>query len=122
MLGSGVISTNTQLRTTTAQYTAHFHHQCSSSSSSSNRSAKIYIYKSPLIGWERVVSIADALGPASDSLALHAGIVVDADGVVLHDFVPADPTSPITAARLLAGGSVPGALCDACVSRAPYTS
>jgi hypothetical protein len=69
--------------------------------------ARVYIYRSPLIGWERV---AEALGPASDSVALHAGIIIcsDADTVVLHDFVPADPTSPTTAARLLAGGSVPG--------------
>lgn len=70
------------------------------------QAARVYIYKSPLMGWER---IAEAAGPVADSLALHAGIVCsDADSVVLHDFVPADPTSPATAAILLAGGSVPG--------------
>lgn len=71
---------------------------------------RVYRATCPLVGLE---ALAESLGPLyPDPAHLHHYVVLEVDGRVwAYDFLPADPTSPLTAARLLSGGSVPGALC-----------
>ncbi|KAL4437141.1 hypothetical protein ABPG75_004280 [Micractinium tetrahymenae] len=93
---------------------------------------RVYLATCPLVGWE---PFADALGERFPSaLHLHHFVVVEqlpllsdissssschsstAGGsssaasslVSAYDFLPWDPTSPLTAATLLSGGAVPG--------------
>ncbi|EFN58965.1 hypothetical protein CHLNCDRAFT_137563 [Chlorella variabilis] len=78
---------------------------------------RVYRATCPLEGWE---ALAESLGPLyPPQLQLHhyvvleaaqqaAGTMPDAPLIAAYDFLPADPTSPITAALLLSGGSVPG--------------
>ena len=77
---------------------------------------RVYRATCPLVGLE---ALAESLGPLyPDPAHLHHYVVLEMEGVVVaYDFLPADPSSPITAARLLSGGSVPGALPGRCVSR-----
>lgn len=76
---------------------------------------RVYRATCPLVGLE---ALAESLGPLyPDPAHLHHYVVLETAGgnVVAYDFLPADPTSPLTAARLLSGGSVPGELrCAAC--------
>jgi hypothetical protein len=89
----------------------------------------VYRATCPLEGWE---AAAEALGELYPSqLHLHTFVVLEAFGprlggsgsaserdsvasdagqpsIVAYDFLPSQPTSPVTAAVLLAGGSVPG--------------
>jgi hypothetical protein len=72
------------------------------------------------VGWEELAGTMGALYPPQ--LHLHHFVVVEAPAdaadddqeapppavAVAYDFLPADASSPITAARLLSGGSVPG--------------
>ena len=72
---------------------------------------RVYRATCPLVGWEQV---AAAMGPLyPPQLALHHFVVLEAadgGGVTAFDFLPADPTSPATAASLFSGGSVQGAM------------
>lgn len=82
--------------------------------------ALVYIANVPLVGFEGLYSSLEKLqqnsvdkvgGGIHQQLALHELVVVQVDQRILAlDFLPIDPTSPLTAARLLSGGSVPGIL------------
>lgn len=66
----------------------------------------------PLVGFE---GVAQLLGPPARPLThLHSFLLLEAqegseEGFVFFDFLPADPTSPIVAAKLVSGGEVVGA-------------
>lgn len=70
----------------------------------------------PLVGWEPVIETASrVLGrDAAKQLCFHTFVALrPANGsseVHFFDFLPLHPTSPVTQARLLTGGSVPAEL------------
>lgn len=84
---------------------------------------RVYLATCPLVGWE---SFADVLGTRfTPALHLHHYVVVEqlqglpscgsdssssggSSLVAAYDFLPLDPTSPLTAATLLSGGAVQG--------------
>eukprot|EP00887_Chlorella_sp_A99_P005274 scaffold1.g5274.t1 len=74
------------------------------------RRALVYRATQPLEGppWQE---LGRALGPLfPPELALHHTLLLATPGdrILLFDFLPADPTSPFTAALLLTGRTVPG--------------
>eukprot|EP00195_Chlamydomonas_chlamydogama_P014927 CAMPEP_0202908932 /NCGR_PEP_ID=MMETSP1392-20130828/47674_1 /ASSEMBLY_ACC=CAM_ASM_000868 /TAXON_ID=225041 /ORGANISM="Chlamydomonas chlamydogama, Strain SAG 11-48b" /LENGTH=140 /DNA_ID=CAMNT_0049598479 /DNA_START=71 /DNA_END=490 /DNA_ORIENTATION=- len=63
----------------------------------------------PLMGWETIVDKLPDL--VSNKLQLHAFVALGCEQTEqcwVLDFLPADPTSPVTAAKLLTGGAVQG--------------
>ena len=70
--------------------------------------ARLYRATCELVGLEKVASAMGPLFPSA--LALHHFVIIETEKLTAaYDFIPQDPTSPSTAARLLSGGSVPGA-------------
>ncbi len=70
---------------------------------------RVYVATLPLVGWEVLESALRAAYP--NQLALHSVIAVQQDSVfTVFDFLPNQPKSPLTAAKLLTGGSVKGLL------------
>ena len=85
---------------------------------------KIYVATVPLVGWESIETSLRSAFP--HALALHCMVLIqselaDAVTVTVFDFLPQSPASPITAARLLAGGSVLGVLRERQLSKLPST-
>jgi hypothetical protein len=70
---------------------------------------RVYVATLPLVGWEVVESTLRDAYP--DQLALHSVIGIEQDSAfTVFDFLPSQPKSPLTAAKLLTGGSVKGLL------------
>lgn len=71
---------------------------------------QVYVATIPLVGFEEAARRLGALYP--DQLALHTLVILQdaAAACTAYDFLPVAPTSPLTAARLLTGGTVPGEL------------
>lgn len=76
---------------------------------------RVYRATCPLEGWEAAAEALGALYPSQ--LHLHTFVILESFGadsgadqpsVMAYDFLPDQPTSPVTAAVLLSGGSVPG--------------
>ena len=91
----------------------------------SNRSTQydqVHVATVPLVGWEYAEATLRSAFP--QALALHCMVLVhpmspNAEGVTVFDFLPQFPASPVTAAKLLAGGVVPGQLRERHLSRIP---
>ena len=70
---------------------------------------RVYVATLPLVGWEVLESALRDAYP--NQLALHSVIAVQQDSAfTVFDFLPNQPKSPLTAAKLLTGGSVKGLL------------
>ncbi len=70
---------------------------------------RVYVATLPLVGWEVMESALRDAYP--NQLALHSMIAVQQDSAfTVFDFLPNQPKSPLTAAKLLTGGSVKGLL------------
>ncbi len=70
---------------------------------------RVYFATLPLVGWEVMESVLRDAYP--DHLALHSVIAVQQDSAfTVFDFLPHQPKSPLTAAKLVTGGSVKGVL------------
>ncbi|DBA90098.1 TPA: hypothetical protein ACH3X1_003417 [Trebouxia sp. C0004] len=83
---------------------AAFHHQ-----RISEDLPRVYVATLPLVGWEVMENVLRDAYP--DHLALHSMIAVQQDSAfTIFDFLPNQPNSPLTAAKLLTGGSVKGLL------------
>ena len=86
--------------------------ESSSSSSVSSSSSEVYVAAIPLVGLE---AVGAALGDRYPDRLEHTMVLVRHGGgggarVTAYDFLPIDPLSPFTAARLASGGCVPGEL------------
>ena len=66
--------------------------------------AQLYLLALPLVGLEAIDPALPRVAAVHRALALSQ----QGQGYALWDFLPAQPTSPLTAAALLAGSSVPG--------------
>lgn len=76
--------------------------------------SEVYVAAIPLVGLEAMGAILGDRYPGrlEHTLVLvrHADGGGGGGGVTAYDFLPLDPQSPVTAATLLSGGSVPGEL------------
>lgn len=70
---------------------------------------RVFCATLPLVGWEAIERAMRDVYP--DRLALHSVIgVQQGSAFIVFDFLPDQPKSPLTAAKLLTGGSVKGLL------------
>ena len=98
---------------------------CRRQTATSRRSTQcdqVHIATVPLVGWEYAETTLRSAFP--QALALHCMVVVHPvspvlESVTVFDFLPQSPASPATAAKLLAGGVVPGQLRERHLSRMP---